>query len=148
MSTPVVIDRATIMAELRAMFPEAAVYALDADYNVVSREAIRGFSRELEVELRKDGIYGWDPSFDCEDFCDLGRTLAKRKHIRAKRTGTAVAQGVAVGMLCYPINGEILRGHAVMIFRTRKGWEAYEPQNRQFITLNQMEKKWAWLLLI
>ncbi|KAF0093446.1 MAG: hypothetical protein E1N59_2847 [Puniceicoccaceae bacterium 5H] len=137
-----------ITEELRAVYPHVDIYALDATYNVVSRAAVDAYNEELSQMLFAAGALRWSEQFDCEDFAACAWALAKQKHLAAARHQGDLAQGVAVGMLCYRLDGAPHRGHAINIIRTVGGWMTYEPQTRRWTTLNPAENASAWLALL
>lgn len=145
---PRYLTREEVVAELEGIFPHAAVYVLDAEYNVVTRQAVARFGVELELELARHGVRGWDEAFDCEDLSAMAWVGAKVKHLAAKSRGVAVRSGVAVGWMCYLVEGSIARGHAINLFRTSEGWQGWEPQTRQFVGLAQVERRSTWMICI
>lgn len=152
-----VLTHFNVLNELNPLFPGAMKYTLDATYNVVTRESVRKFGDELLGLYKHFGVAEWDDSWDCEDFSILGWAVAKIKHHRSgdsqkisvkRHLQARLAEGVAVGVMCYHIDGDPQRGHAIMLFRTEDGWEGWEPQRQVFLTLSQLEKLSAWLILL
>lgn len=146
---PLVMSGLELRSELQELFPAASIITLDATYNLPTRRQVeRVFLPELRRILFRLGAEDWDPRFDCEDVAVEGWALAKRKHWAGKQAGTAVAQGIACGLMCYQIDGSLQRGHAIMPFRTGAGWQGFDFRAGGFIPLSDADRDFTWLTLI
>jgi hypothetical protein len=143
-----VLAREQLQPEMREAFPAARCFLLDADYNVPDAGAVaHEFAWELLALLKENGI-SYDKAFDCEDFAIVAWGLAKRKHWQARVAGQAVAQSVAIGILCFNEHGEPARGHCLCVMRTRGGLRAWEPHTGAWRQLSAQERRSAWLVMM
>lgn len=142
-----ILPHAEARLELQTVFPNAQQSLWDAEFAVVKRASVDRFSHELRQEMFFHGI-AYSEAFDCEDFSVQGWALAKRKHWRAFRLGQVDCKGVAVGLLCYHQAGDRSRAHCIMVIRTERGWEGYEPQRQEFEPLTAEERASAWHVLV
>ena len=148
MSELLELTREQLWHELLSAFPNARAFLLGLDYNVPDEQAVsETFAQELFASLAAEGI-SYDEAFDCEDFAIVAWGLAKRKHWQAKLAEQAVAQDVAVGILCFNEGGNARRGHCLCVMRTRNGVRAWEPQTAAWRKLTSKERSSAWLVMM
>ena len=140
----------TVSSELQTQFPQARVYCLDLDYNVVTPESVATFGDELLTMLMSMASMKWSPHWDCNRFGIFAWALAQVKHFQAARVGNTVGLGEAVawGVICYNIEAVTGRGHARNLYRAADKWVAWEPQTRLDAPLTRAEEESAWLVLV
>lgn len=93
----------------------------------------------LSRELKRDGISGWQESFDCDDFATVYRVMAQVCHANT-RNG---AEGIAIGEVFYTRdNGG---QHAInCAFVENEQLIFIEPQNGQQTKLTDKELGSIW----
>ncbi len=139
------LTAAQLHEETRRVFPNASVTVLDSSYDPVPFDAVGKFFGELEDFFRKVCGDTWHTFHDCDNFALGAVFLAAWKHYRARVAGAGSGEGCPIGTLCYltdPTNRDT--GHAVNVVRTDRGLFVFEPQRREFFSLNQAQKDSAW----
>ena len=129
---------------MQAAFGVYAVYAGDAEYELVTKEQVQGYYDAFRAELSRKGFVSWQPSFDCNHFSGYMAEMAKTSFALenwGKSTRTA-----AIGQYWYrPASGK--GGHAVVCALTPEGPVFFEPQNGRFVAISPAEQGTKYLVL-
>ena len=137
------MTRNELTEEIKEFFPYMSGKFADESYAVMTEDSFLNTSTYMKWILRVFGILGWQKKFDCDDFALLWKMLTSLRHAKAK-AGTS--EGVACGVLWYVIDGT-QTSHAVNIVKTERGWQVFDPQTEEFISLTQKERESVWLVL-
>lgn len=134
---------------IRHRYPNASIYVLDTEYELVSRDVIDGYYAKFQRSLWKYKLTRWLANvFDCDDFawhfkgwCGIQRRLTKK------------STQLPIGFLCYHIQGNKQRAHAINNSIWSKGVGSLireiEPQRKGGVTsLTRKERESAWLVVI
>ncbi len=84
-------------------------------------------------EMKRWGVLEWSEKFDCEDFAQTFRVLAKACH--HKSSGSA--QGIAVGEIDYQRDDGV--NHCINTLFTEKGLIFFEPLTGKSLILSDEE---------
>lgn len=141
-----VIDMRSILA---ARYPRAAIFVLDASYNVPTDAAFDAFRDEFAAHMREVCGDRWQEYFDCNRFAFEAFVFANRKHWLARYAGRGTAQGVGIGVVCFRQNpSDLTSGHCInWRIRPNKSLVEHEPQTRKDIELSRQQCETAWLVL-
>ena len=137
------MTKSELMEQMKSFFPYMSGKFADESYAVMTEDSFLKTSTYMRWIMRVFGILGWEKKFDCDDFALLWKMLTSLRHAKAKE-GTS--EGVACGVIWY-VQDDSQTGHAVNIVKTERGWQMFEPQTEEFITLSKAERESVWLVL-
>ena len=143
------ITAQSLRHSLSKRYSGAAVYVLDAEYELPTKAMIETAYSKFQKSLWKYGVFKWlQNKWDCDKFAwafkasvSLGNALSKNNNAQP------------VGFLCYHIDGDVTKGHAINLaaYETKDGFivREIEPQPRGGIkSLTQAERDSAWLIVV
>lgn len=137
------MTKSEVMEQMKSFFPYMSGKFADESYAVMTEDSFLKTSPYMTWIMREFGISGWEKKFDCDDFALLWKMLTSLRHAKAQG-GTS--EGVACGIVWYVKDGG-QTSHAVNIVKTERGWQMFEPQTEEFITLSKTERESVWLVL-
>ncbi|RRJ96860.1 hypothetical protein Ga0100231_024140 [Opitutaceae bacterium TAV4] len=141
------ISATVLHVQTRDVFRNAAVTVLDSSYDPVPFDDMPKFFGELADMLNRICGDRWKEFFDCDNFALAAVFLASWKHYKSRWDGYGKGEGCPIGVLCYRTDPtDPTTGHAVNVAFTDRGLFVFEPQRREFFSLNQAQKDSAWLV--
>lgn len=118
---------------VRKLYPDKATFG-DANFNLPkSSWVFNSLYPFFRGEMKRWGVLEWSDKFDCEDFSQTFRVLAKACHYKSSGS----AQGIAIGEIDYErSDGEY---HCINTLFTEKGLIWFEPQTGKSLILSDEE---------